>query len=47
MSQECHKPLRIAHKLFETVLNSKTIEKVNVKLALSLMHKSTNSALKL
>ena len=45
-NNECHKPLRIAHKLSETVLNPKTIKKVNVKLALSLMHESTISALK-
>ena len=43
---ERHKPLRIAHKLTETVLNPKTIEKVNVKLAMSLLHKSTRTALK-
>ena len=45
-NNECHKPLRIAHKLSETMLNPKTIEKVNVKLALSLMHESTISAWK-
>ena len=39
--QECDKCLRIAHKLSETVLNPKTIEKVNVKLALSVLHEST------
>jgi len=44
--EECHKPLRIAHKLSETVLNPKTIEKVNVKLALSVLHESTISALR-
>ena len=44
---ERHKPLRIAHKLTETVLNPKTIEKVNVKLAMSLLHESTRIALKL
>ena len=43
---ECHKPLRIAYKLSETVLNPKSIEKVNVKLALSLLHESTITALK-
>ena len=43
---ERHKPLRIAHKLMETVLNPKTIEKVNVKLAMSLLHESTRTALK-
>ena len=43
---ERHKPLRIAHKLTETVLNPKTIEKVNVKLAMSLLHESTRTALK-
>jgi len=45
-NSECHKPLRIAHKLSETVLKPKTIEKVNVKLALSLLHESTVTALK-
>ena len=44
--EECHKCLRIAHKLSETVLNPKTIEKVNVRLALSVLHESTISALK-
>ena len=43
---ERHKPLKIAHKLTETVLNPKTIEKVNVKLAMSLLHESTRTALK-
>ena len=43
---ERHKSLRIAHKLTETVLNPKTIEKVNVKLAMSLLHESTRTALK-
>ena len=43
---ERHKLLRIAHKLMETVLNPKTIEKVNVKLAISLLHVSTRTALK-
>ena len=43
---ERHKPLRTAHKLTETVLNPKTIEKVNVKLAMSLLHVSTRTALK-
>ena len=33
-NNECHKPLRIAHKLSETVLNSKTIEKVNVNVVI-------------
>ena len=37
--------LRIAHKLSETVLNPKTIEKVNVKLALSVFDESTIAAL--
>ena len=45
-SNEYHKLLRIAHKLSETVLHPKTIEKVNVKLALSLLHESTITALK-
>jgi len=43
---ECHKPLRIAHKLSDTVLNPKTIEKVNVKLVLFVLHESTILALK-
>ena len=43
---ERHKPLRIAHKLTKTVLNPKTIEKVNVKHAMSLLHESTCTALK-
>ena len=43
---ERHKPLRIAYKLTEIVLNPKTIEKVNVKLAMSLLHESTRTALK-
>ena len=38
--------MRIAHKLSETVLNPKTIEKVNVKLAVSLLHESTIAGLK-
>ena len=44
--EECHKCLRIAHKLSETVLNPKTIENVNVRLALSVLHESTISGLK-
>ena len=32
-NNECGKPLRIAHKLSETVLRPKSIEKVNVNLA--------------
>ena len=43
---ECDKPLRIAHKLSDTVLKPKTIEKVNVKLALSVLHDSTVLGLK-
>ena len=43
---ESHDPLRIGHKLTETLLNPKTIEKVNVKLAMSLLHESTPTALK-
>ena len=39
------KPLRIAHKLSETVLRPKYIEKVNVNLALSLLHEWTINAL--
>ena len=44
--EECQKPLRIAHKLSETVLDPKTIEKVNVKLATFILHESTISGLK-
>ena len=44
--KECDKPLRIAHKLLDTVLKPKTIEKVNVKLALSVLHGSTVIGLK-
>ena len=43
-NNECGKPLRIAHKLSETVLRPKSIEKVNVNLALSLLHESTIAA---
>ena len=45
-NNECEKPLRIAHKISETVLRSKSIEKVNVNLALSLLHESTINTLK-
>ena len=45
-NNECEKPLRIAHKLSETVLRPKSIEKVNVNLVLSLLHESTINALK-
>ena len=45
-NNECGKPLRIAHKLSETVLRPKSIKKVNVNLALSLLHESTINALK-
>ena len=38
--------MRIAHKLSDTVLNPSTIEKVNVKLAVSLLHESTIHGLK-
>ena len=44
--KECQMPLRIAHRLTETVLNPKSIEKVNVKLALAIFHESTVHALK-
>ena len=37
-NNEYHKPSKIAHKLTETVMKPKTIEKVNVKLAMSLLH---------
>ena len=40
-NNECQKPLRIAHQLTETVLNPKTIKKVNVKLAMAVLHEST------
>ena len=43
-NHECQKPLKIAHRLTETV--PKAIEKVNVKLALSVFHESTVNALK-
>ena len=43
---ECEKPLKIAHHLSETVLQPKSIEKVNVKLALAIFHESTITALK-
>ena len=45
-SKECQKPLKIAHRLSETVLHPKAIEKVNVKLALSVFHESTVNALR-
>ena len=45
-SNECHKPLKIVHKLTETVLRPSSIEKVNVKLAMALLHESTIHALK-
>ena len=45
-NNECKKPLQIAHKLSETVLKPNSIEKVNVNLALSLLHASTINALK-
>ena len=43
---ECQKPLRIAHRLTETVLKPNSIEKVNVKLALAVFHESTVIGLK-
>ena len=43
---ECDKPLKIAQKLSNTVLKAKTIEKVNAKLALSVLHDSTVIGLK-
>ena len=45
-NNERKKPLRIAHKLSETVLRPKSIEKVNVNFALSLLHESTINTLK-
>ena len=44
-NHECQKPLKIAHCLTDTVLQPKTIEKVNVKLALAVFHESTVNAL--
>ena len=46
-SKECQKPLKLAHKLTEAVLKPKSIEKVNVKLAMSLLHESTINALRI
>ena len=43
---ECQKPLRIAHRLTETVLKPNSIETVNVKLALAVFHESTVIGLK-
>ena len=43
---ECQKPLRIAHRLTETVLKPNSIEKVNVKLALAVFYESTVIGLK-
>ena len=43
-NNECGKPLRIAHS--EAVLRPKSIEKLNVNLALLLLHESTINALK-
>ena len=43
---ECQKPLRIAHRLTETVLKPNSIEKVNVELALAVFHESTVIGLK-
>ena len=45
-SQECHKPLQHVHKLTETVLKTKIIEKVNVKLAMALLNESTICAMR-
>ena len=45
-NNECEKPLRIAHKLSETVLRPKFSEKININLALSLLYESTIYALK-
>ena len=38
--------LNVTSRLTETVLNPKTIEKVNVKLAMSLLHESTRTVSK-
>ena len=43
---ECQNPSRIAHRLTETVLKLNSIEKVNVKLALTVFHESTVIGLK-
>ena len=45
-NNECQKPLKIANRLTATVLNPKTIEKVNIKLAMAIFHESTVHALK-
>ena len=46
-SKECHKPLKHAYKLTETVLKPKAFKKVNVKLAMAFVHESTINALKI
>ena len=43
---ELGKPIKMAHKLSDKVLNPSTIEKTNVKLADSCFHESTINALK-
>ena len=45
-NHECQKPHKIADCLTDTVLQPKTIEKINVKLALAVFHESTVNALK-
>ena len=45
-NNECQKPLKIAYCLTNTVLPPKTIEKVNVKSALAVFHRSTLNAIK-
>ena len=45
-NNECEKPLRIAHKLSETVLRPYSTKEANVNLALSLLQESTINALK-
>ena len=44
-TNESHKPLKIAHKLTDTVLRPKSIEKANVKLAMALLHEPTINGL--
>ena len=43
---ECSKPLKIAHTLSEAVFHPKSVEKVNVKLVLSMLHESTIAGIK-
>ena len=45
-NHECQKPLQIANCLTDADLQPKTLEKVNVKLALAVFQESTVNALK-